>query len=226
MQSIKDLKAYLEYLSHLGLFEVPLDDCLKRFLSDKEPLGEDLDSIRRRLEDCKKCSLHRVRKHPVWGDGEFKKGLMLITEYPDREEDFYSRPFVGEVGRLLERMLLAIGLKREDFFITHAVKCKTPGGRPPDQEEISSCSYYLFKQIKLLKPKLVLAMGFTPPKVLLNEIRSFSNLRGKVFELRGGVKVLFTYHPAYVLKNPGIKRLVWEDLQKFRKLYEEVVTAN
>jgi len=225
MELFKALKSQIEYLQAWGIKYVYTTESIKKFLQSKgEDLGEsDWDALQNAVLSCKKCSLHRVRKRPVWGEGSSENRLMLVSEYPSPDEDFYGKPFVGSVGNLLNRMLLAIGLRKEDFFITPAVKCKTPGGRPPDEEEVSACKPYLIKQIKLLKPKLILAMGFTPPKMFFEKGTTFSAIRGKVFYFKDEVPVFFTYHPAYVLKNPAIKRVVWEDLQEFKKLVEKVL---
>ncbi|QER41600.1 uracil-DNA glycosylase [Thermodesulfobacterium sp. TA1] len=222
----KELIKNLFYLKEIGLQAIPISEAIKKLLQQEVPLEEDsLFSLQNKVLRCVKCTLHRVRKGVVWGEGPTEpNGLMIISEYPDRDEDFYGKPFIGEVGNLLERMLAAINLKRESFFITHAVKCKTPGGRPPEQEEIEACKPHLLKQIKHLKPKLILALGFTPPKVLLDG-KNLTLVRGKIFKLKE-INIFFTYHPSFVLKNPGIKRAVWEDLQKFRKFYEEMFLAS
>ncbi|WP_028840614.1 uracil-DNA glycosylase [Thermodesulfobacterium hveragerdense] len=216
----------LLYLKEIGLTSIPASEVIKRLLQREISLEEDsLLALKEKVIHCENCSLHRVRKAVVWGDGPTEPGgLMIISEYPDRDEDFYGKPFVKEVGNLLDRMLNAINLKRELFFITHTVKCKPPGGRPPEPEEIEACRPYLLKQIKYLRPKLILALGFTPPKVLL-ERKTLTLVRGKVFTLKE-TSLFFTYHPGYILKNPGIKRVVWEDLQRFRKLYEKIFLSS
>ncbi len=220
---IEEIKKYFLYLNELGLNALPVDEKIKKFLKNENFAAADsIESLKNALLKCEKCPLHRVRKQPIWGEGNINSPLMLITEYPDKDEDFYGRPFVGQLEGLLKRMLLAINLRKEDFFITHAVKCKTPGGRPPEPEEIEACKTYLFRQIKYIKPKLILALGFTPPKVFLENKFTFSSIRGKLFKIKGNIPILFTYHPNYMLKNPAIKRLVWEDLQTFRRLYEEI----
>ncbi len=222
MNLTEEIKKYFIYLNELGFHYIPFDKNFKKLIQNNNYLSDnDLEKLKNSIMNCEKCALHRVRKQPIWGEGELNSGLLLIGEYPDKDEDFYGRPFVGTVGELLDRMLKSIKLSRKDFFITHAVKCKTPGGRPPEAEEISTCKTYLMKQIKLMKPKLVLALGFTPPKIFFDTNPTFSSIRGKPLKIKDFI-VLFTYHPAYMLKNPAVKRLVWEDLQKFRRLYEEI----
>ena len=222
MNPVEETKKYFSYLNELGLNYVPVDKTLRKLLQNNIYLAENnLEKIKNALANCERCTLYRVRKQSIWGEGNIDSKLMLISEYPDREEDFYGKPFVGITGELLDKMLKSIKLTRKDFFITHAVKCKTPGGRPPELEEISACKTYLLKQIKFIKPKLILALGFTPPKIFFTNNPTFSSIRGKLIKLKN-FTILFTYHPNYMLKNPAVKRLVWEDLQKFRKLYEQI----
>ncbi|MCS7279090.1 MAG: uracil-DNA glycosylase [Thermodesulfobacteriaceae bacterium] len=218
----KEVKNYLRYLKELGISEVPYAQEWKNlFQIESFYSQETFETLKERVLNCKDCALHRIRKRPIWGDGNPEALLMLITEYPDREEDFYERPLVGMVGEFLKKMFLSIKLTWEHFFITHTVKCKTPGGRPPEPEEIQACKKYLLKQIKLLKPKLILALGFTPVKVFLEHKVIFSHIRGQVFNFQESM-IVFTYHPNYIFKNPSARRLIWEDFQKFKKLYEEI----
>jgi len=226
MNPLEELKNYIKYLETIGITHIPASKELLRFLKTESTFEKDsIEGLKNKLKECQACALYRVRKQPIWGEGDLNAKLMLISEYPNKEEDFYNKPFTGEIEKLLVRMLAAIGLKKQDFFITHAVKCKTPGNRPPEPEEILACKPFLLKQIKLLKPKLILAMGFTPPKVFFEKKLSFSSIRGKVFKVKD-IPILFTYHPAYVIKNPATKRLVWEDLQKFKHLYNKLFTSS
>jgi len=222
MNLLEEIKKYFLYLSELGFYHIPFDKSFKKLLQNNNYLPENnLERIKNAIINCERCPLHRIRKQSIWGEGEPTSELMLISEYPDKDEDFYGKPFVGTTGELFEKMLKSIKLSRKDFFITHAVKCKTPGGRPPETEEISACKIYLLKQIKFIKPKLILALGFTPPKIFFTTNPTFSSIRGQPIKMKEFI-ILFTYHPNYMLKNPAVKRLVWEDLQKFRKLYEEL----
>uniref|UniRef100_A0A7V5XGW6 Type-4 uracil-DNA glycosylase n=1 Tax=Thermodesulfobacterium geofontis TaxID=1295609 RepID=A0A7V5XGW6_9BACT len=222
MNIVKEIKKYLVYLNELGFNYIPADKNFKKLLQNNVYFSENtLEKIKNAIANCEKCPLCRVRKQPVWGEGDLEAKLMLITEFPDKDEDFYGKPFVGAIEELLEKILKSINLTRKDFFITHAVKCKTPGGRPPELEEISACKPYLLKQIKLLNPKLILAFGFTPPKIFFDNNPALSSIRGKPVKIKDFI-ILFTYHPNYMLKNPAVKRLLWEDLQKFRNLYEQI----
>ena len=222
MDIAKEIKKYLIYLNELGFSYIPADENFKKLLKNNTYFSENnLEKIKNAIANCEKCPLCRVRKQPIWGEGDLEAKLMLITEFPDKDEDFYGKPFVGAMGEFLEKILKSINLTRKDFFITHAVKCKTPGGRPPEFEEISACKTYLLKQIKLLNPKLILAFGFTPPKIFFDNNPTLSSIRGQPIKIKDSI-ILFTYHPNYMLKNPAVKRLLWEDLQKFRKLYEQI----
>ncbi len=219
---IKEIKNYFWYLKELGISEIPYTQEFKSFFKlENLSHQETLENLKEKISNCKDCSLHRICKRPIWGDGSLNSSLMLITEYPDKDEDFYEKPLVGMMEEFLKKLLLSIRLTRENFFITHAVKCKTPGGRPPEPEEIQACKKHLLKQIKLLKPKLILALGFTPAKIFLEEKVIFSTIRGQVFEFKDS-KIFFTYHPNYVFKNHTARRLIWEDFQKFKKIYEEI----
>lgn len=219
---IKEIKNYLCYLRELGISEIPyFKEFQKIFQIENFHPQDTLVILKEKVLNCKDCPLHRIAKKPIWGEGSPNSSLMLITEYPDREEDFYEKPLVGLANEFLQKMLLSIKLTRENFFITHAVKCKTPGGRPPEIEEIQACQKYLLRQIKLIKPKLILALGFTPAKVFCEDKVTFSTLRGRSFNFKESV-IVFTYHPNYILKNPSVRRLIWEDFQKFKKLYEEI----
>lgn len=221
---LKEIKNYFWYLKELGILEIPYSNTFKKlFQIETFHSQETLETLKEKILNCKDCSLYRIRKKPIWGEGDLSSPLMLITEYPDKDEDFYEKPLVGVVAEFLKKMFLSIKLTRESFFITHAVKCKTPGGRPPEPEEIKACKKYLLKQIKLIKPKLILALGFTPAKMLLENKVIFSTIRGNPFNLKDSI-ILFTYHPNYIFKNPSTRRLIWEDFQKFKKLYEEIFT--
>ncbi len=148
---------------------------------------------------------------------------MVIGEGPGAEEDKQGLPFVGRAGKLLTDMLLAINLKREEVYIGNIVKCRPPENRTPLPEEMEMCLPYLKKQIQLINPKLILCLGLTAAKGLLKRKDSLTSLRGKVFEFENA-KVMITYHPAALLRNPNWKRPAWEDLKLFRKLYEEIKT--
>ncbi|MEJ2615913.1 MAG: uracil-DNA glycosylase [Ignavibacteriaceae bacterium] len=166
--------------------------------------------------------LHKGRNKFVFGVGNSNAKVMCIGEGPGAEEDKQGYPFVGRAGKLLTDILKAIKFSRDDVFIGNVVKCRPPGNRTPVSSEMDTCSPYLLKQIDLIKPKLILCLGLTAAQGLLNKKESLTRMRGKVFDFRGA-KAMVTYHPAALLRNPQWKKGCWEDVQKFRKLYDELV---
>ncbi len=162
---------------------------------------------------CTRCRLSEGRTHVVFGEGNPKADLMFVGEAPGFDEDREGRPFVGQAGKLLTRMIEAMGLRREDVYIANCLKCRPPQNRDPFLDEIGSCQPYLLRQIELIQPKVIVALGkFTAQTLLISEL-SISRLRGRFHAFRG-MKLMPTYHPAYLLRNPQDKRLVWEDLKK------------
>lgn len=171
--------------------------------------------------NCLNCPLGKGRNKFVFGTGNPKARVMVIGEGPGADEDMQGEPFVGRAGKLLNDILKAIKFERSEVYIANIVKCRPPGNRVPTLEEIDACFPYLEKQIDLIKPKLILLLGATAVLGLLKKKESMASLRGKVFYY-GQSKVMITYHPAYLLRNPGSKRATWEDVQAFRKLYDEM----
>jgi len=184
--------------------------------------GNDLDAFRASIQVCEKCSLSRSRRHFVFGEGNPKARLMLVGEAPGREEDLQGEPFVGQAGHLLDKILAAIGFRREEVFIGNVLKCRPPQNRDPLPDEIVSCLPYLQEQISIIQPKIILTLGRIASQTLLKTTAPMSGLRGKTHEFRG-IPLMATYHPAALLRNPGWKKSVWEDVQKLRKLYDERV---
>jgi DNA polymerase len=158
----------------------------------------------------------------VFGTGNPGATLMIIGEAPGADEDAQGEPFVGRAGQLLNKILEAINFKREDVYICNILKCRPPGNRKPLAEEVDLCIPYLRKQIALVKPKLILALGLTAAENLLATTESLSRLRGRVFQYEG-TPLMVTYHPAALLRNPNWKRPAWEDVQAVRKLHDELV---
>lgn len=183
--------------------------------------SESLEELHRKIGSCTKCVLHKGRNKFVFGNGNANADVMCIGEGPGAEEDKQGYPFVGRAGKLLTDILKAIKFSRNDVFIGNVVKCRPPGNRTPMFSEMDTCSPYLLKQIDLIKPKLILCLGLTAAQELLNKKDSLTSMRGKVFNIRGA-KVMVTYHPAALLRNPHWKKGCWEDVQKFRKLYDEL----
>jgi uracil-DNA glycosylase len=181
-----------------------------------------LDQLEKLICDCTKCRLHQGRNKFVFGTGNPNADVLVIGEGPGAEEDKQGLPFVGRAGKLLTDMLKAIKFEREEVYIGNIVKCRPPDNRTPMQDEMDTCLPYLKKQVELINPKIILCLGLTAAKGLLKKKESLGQLRKSVFEYEGA-KVIVTYHPAALLRNPHWKKDSWEDLKKFRKLYEEFV---
>lgn len=179
-----------------------------------------LDEIRLKVLHCTLCDLHRGRTHAVFGEGNPKASLMFIGEGPGREEDRQGRPFVGMAGQLLTKIIEAIKFRREEVYIANIVKCRPPENRVPLPMEIAACHSYLVSQIEQIKPQIICALGKTAAWALLNTEIPISQLRGKWFKFQG-IPVIPTFHPAYLLRNPQDKRLVWEDMKKIRQALDE-----
>jgi uracil-DNA glycosylase len=175
--------------------------------------GDTLEIISSDLGECTRCKLHKHRNKIVFGDGNPKADLIFIGEGPGHDEDVQGLPFVGRAGKLLTQMIEAMGLKRSDVYICNVVKCRPPENRTPERDEISTCSPYLIRQIDAIRPKVIVCLGATAAQMLLNTNRGISGYRGEWLEYRG-TRLLATYHPAYLLRNPNAKSEVWKDLQK------------
>jgi len=183
--------------------------------------SQSLSELEKLICNCTKCNLHKGRNKFVFGTGSPDADVIVIGEGPGAEEDKQGLPFVGRAGLLLTEMLKAIKFSRDEVYIANIIKCRPPENRTPLPEEMDTCFPYLKKQINLIRPKLILCLGLTAAKGLLKSRESLTNLRGKVFEF-GEARVMVTYHPAALLRNPNWKRPCWEDLKMFRKLFEEI----
>jgi uracil-DNA glycosylase len=175
--------------------------------------GETLLKVREDLGECARCKLHKTRNKIVFGDGSDKAQLVFVGEGPGADEDAQGLPFVGRAGKLLTQMIEAMGLQRSDVYICNVVKCRPPGNRQPEPDEVEKCSPFLFRQLDVLQPKVIVCLGATAAQTLLQTNRGISHFRGQWMDFRG-YKMLATYHPAYLLRNPAAKGDVWKDLQK------------
>lgn len=184
--------------------------------------SKNLDELNNLIKDCTKCALHKNRNNFVFGSGNPNAKVMVIGEGPGAEEDKQGLPFVGRAGQLLTDILKAIKFDREEVYIANIVKCRPPENRTPLPEEMDTCIPYLKKQISLIQPKMILCLGLTAAKGLLRKKESLTALRGKFFDYEG-IKVMVTFHPAALLRNPNWKKDCWEDVKKFRKMYDEIV---
>jgi DNA polymerase len=174
--------------------------------------ANDLERLRYLISGCHMCGLAAGRTLAVAGDGNPRAELMFIGEGPGYHEDVQGRPFVGRAGALLTQMIQAMGLRREDVFITNIVKCRPPGNRDPEPDEIKACEPYLKRQIELIGPRLICALGRIAIQGLLRNTTPITKLRGK-WQAYQGIPLMPTFHPAYLLRNPSEKRSAWEDLQ-------------
>ena len=182
---------------------------------------ESLAAIRDDIGECVRCKLCALgRKQIVFGVGNPNAKLMFVGEAPGRDEDIQGIPFVGRAGQKLTQIIEAIGLKREDVYIANVIKCRPPENRNPEPDEVEQCEPFLFRQIDTIKPKVIVALGTFAAKSLLKSTDSISRLRGRVYDYRGA-KLVPTFHPAFLLRNPNCRREVWEDMKKVRALLAE-----
>jgi uracil-DNA glycosylase family 4 len=171
-----------------------------------------LQAIRDDIGDCTRCALYKGRHSIVFGDGSPTARLMFVGEGPGADEDAQGLPFVGRAGQLLNNMISAMGLKREECYIANVVKCRPPGNRTPEPEEANTCSQFLFRQIDVVHPQVLVALGATAATYLLGQRQPLAGLRGRVHAFRG-MSLIVTYHPAFLLRDPRQKKEAWADLQ-------------
>ena len=223
------LKARVDFYRDLGIFDLyrqpvspaeaaeqeseqtsPLAD-LKPETSSADRVSA-LRQIRADIGDCTRCKLHKQRTNIVFGVGDPNAQLMFIGEAPGADEDEQGEPFVGRAGQLLNNMIAAMGLRREQVYIANIAKCRPPGNRQPERDECETCMPFLMRQIDVIKPKVIVALGATAAKNLLGMNDSMINLRGRFYDFRN-TKLLVTYHPAFLLRDPRQKKETWKDLQ-------------
>jgi len=199
---------------------------LSYLTADNEPLvrppaftggdEHDLEAVRTELGDCRRCPLGDRRQHLVFGEGNPSAELVFVGEAPGADEDAQGRPFVGRAGQLLTKIIAAMGLKREEVYICNILKCRPPGNRNPLPDEIAACEPFLIRQLGVIRPRVICAMGSIAAHALLKSEAPISVLRGR-FHSYQGIPLMPTYHPAYLLRNPGAKKQVWEDVQLIMK---------
>ena len=201
--------------SHSDVFEpqaLPTSPTTQQEMTPEKALR----AIREDIGDCTRCRLHKGRTNLVFGVGNVNADLMFVGEGPGADEDAQGEPFVGRAGQLLNNMISAMGLKRSDVYIANVVKCRPPQNRTPEKDECDTCSPFLMRQIDVIKPKVIVALGAVAAKNLLAINDSMSNLRGRWYDFRDS-KLLVTYHPAYLLRDPRQKKEAWKDLQMAMK---------
>jgi uracil-DNA glycosylase len=175
---------------------------------------EALAAIRQELGDCTRCKLHgQGRKQIVFGVGNHAADIMFVGEAPGADEDTQGIPFVGRAGQLLTKMIEAMGLRRDEVYIANVLKCRPPGNRDPEPDEVESCEPFLFQQIAAVQPKVIIALGAHAARALLKTQDPISRMRGRVYDYRGA-QLIPTFHPSFLLRSPGYKREAWEDLKK------------
>ena len=220
------------FYSELGVTGVSKDPVWRQRSGSEDPSGgtdgpvvsdgvatESLPSIREDLGDCTRCKLHGLgRKQIVFGVGNPQARLMFVGEAPGADEDIQGEPFVGRAGQLLTKIIESIGLKRSDVYIANVLKCRPPNNRNPEPDEVATCQPFLFRQIDTIRPKVIVALGTFAAHALLATDVPISRIRGKVHDFRGGIMLIPTFHPAFLLRSPDRKRDVWEDMKKVRDL--------
>jgi uracil-DNA glycosylase family 4 len=224
---VTGLRHHLEEEKHFGL-----DGWIRSSLSkgihkapqaerSSPPLPSDLEAVRAELGDCRRCKLHAYRTQIVFGTGNPRAKLAFVGEAPGRDEDLKGEPFVGLAGQLLTKIIQAIQLSREQVYIGNIIKCRPPENRNPEPDEITACEPFLIKQLQVIRPKLICALGTFAAQTLLKTEEKISSLRGK-FHAYQGIPLMPTYHPAYLLRNPNRKREVWEDMKKIKREYDKL----
>ena len=217
---IDSVKAYIELDRASGISEFFVDqknsDGVKLTACGLKPTSNDLKSLQREVSNCKRCSLHKTRRNIVFGSGNPEAELMFVGEAPGEDEDRQGLPFVGRAGQLLTKIIEAMGLKRSDVYIANILKCRPPNNRPPLPAEIEECEDVLKRQIDIIKPKVICTLGKFASQTLLRTETSISALRGN-FKEYNAILLMPTFHPAYLLRNPNDKKLVWADMKKIMK---------
>ena len=227
----KDIKGILEFYQALGFDTLPISfEAVRRVYREEKndsrvvassvtpsvtKLKEAaLKALREEIGDCERCKLSSGRKNIVFGEGSPDASLMFIGEGPGREEDLQARPFVGDAGTLLTRLIEKMGFRREDVYIANIVKCRPPMNRDPERDEIASCRVFVEKQIEIITPQVIISLGRISAQTLIgNPALKMTSIRGRFFDYNG-IPLMPTFHPAYLLRNPKDKWLTWSDAQK------------
>ncbi|UCG38622.1 MAG: uracil-DNA glycosylase [bacterium] len=207
------------YLESIGVHYLPCRP-QDRTAAPDQPLQEfpaDLQALRRHIGDCRRCPLAEGRRNLVFGTGSPEADLVFVGEAPGKDEDLKGEPFVGKAGQLLTRIINAMGLGREDVYICNVIKCRPPGNRDPLPEEVAQCEPFLKAQLDILRPRIICALGSFAARALIGPEVRISKVRGRLSEYNG-IPLIPTYHPSFLLRNPGAKREVWEDVQKIMQI--------
>jgi len=231
---IGELKNAMRFYSELGFEYLPVrienikglfneEKLLKKQKTDALTGVKPADSIQHKSEalkllrdeigDCRRCKLWKHRKNIVFGEGSSNAALMFIGEGPGREEDIHARPFVGDAGKLLTKMIIKMGMKREGVYIANIVKCRPPSNRNPEEDEIAACRPFVEKQVEIINPDVIMSLGRISSNALTGANIPISRLRGNFSDYRG-IPLMPTFHPAYLMRNPKDKWLTWDDVQQ------------
>jgi DNA polymerase len=239
MNLAKDIKSVVEFYQALGFDTLPVSfEAVRRVYREEKKDSRvvafsathdstkskeaALKALREEIGDCKKCKLSTGRKNIVFGEGSPAAKLMFIGEGPGREEDIQARPFVGDAGMLLTRLIEKMGFKREDVYIANIVKCRPPMNRDPEKDEIESCRGYVEKQIEIINPQVIISLGRISSQTLIgNSALKMTSIRGRFFDYKG-IPLMPTFHPAYLLRNPKDKWLTWSDAQKVLEKLQDI----
>jgi len=231
LEILRDFKGYLGWQRERGLLGLSVsrkEELAARIVgkvAEEELLFSsrppDLEKIRKRIGDCRRCKLWENRKNIVFGIGNEKADLVFVGEGPGAEEDEAGEPFVGRAGQLLTRIIESIDLKRDQVYICNIIKCRPPQNRNPQSDEIEACEPFLAAQLQAISPKLICALGTFAAQTLLKSSSPISALRGR-FHAHRGIPLLATFHPAYLLRNPPEKKKVWEDMKMLKQAYDRL----
>ncbi len=209
-----EIRSYLDFAEKSFFWEEKIQVTQKN--PDDGDITVRINILKKKIESCTRCSLNLNRKQTVFGAGNVNAELLFIGEAPGEEEDIQGLPFVGRAGKLLTDIITAMGLRRDDVFICNAVKCRPPDNRTPTDEEILLCNPYLKEQIEIIKPKIIVALGAVSVRALFKSKESIFALRGRFLNFNG-IKVMPTFHPGFLLRNPTYKKHTWQDIKLVMK---------
>jgi len=225
---LTSVKSHVEDELELGFNEMPSSEQIKMSADSlfslegqgREIVYNTMDDIRKAVEECHKCPLYKTRTNIVFDSGNENAKLVFVGEAPGYDEDQQGKPFVGKAGQKLTQIINAIKLSREEVYITNVLKCRPPNNRNPLPHEIEACEPFLIAQLRMIKPKIICALGTFAAQTLLRSDQAISKLRGR-FHTYQGIKLMPTYHPAFLLRSPKYKKDVWEDVQRVRAEYDK-----
>ncbi len=216
-QSLFGKQLYLNETSSSVCSDAVEKESMPKTKSDSDNAGH-LQQLEQSLQECSRCPLGETRQNVVFGTGNSNARLVLVGEAPGADEDKQGEPFVGRAGKLLTKILAAIGLEREDVYIANVMKCRPPANRDPKSDEVAQCEPFLIQQLQIIQPNLILALGRIAGNTLLKGADSLGDMRGRLHDYHG-IPLMVTYHPAALLRNPHWKKPAWEDMQRVRDIY-------